>query len=70
MNPLKKKIKINKVINRFLPITQSVLNGLEPEPRITDFTIIKIIGEGSYSRVYLAQHNQTNAQYIKFIIQI
>jgi len=60
---LKKKIKINKVINRFLPITQSVLNGLEPEPRITDFTIIKIIGEGSYSRVYLAQHNQTNAQY-------
>ena len=63
MNPLKKKIKINKVINRFLPITQSVLNGLEPEPRITDFTIIKIIGEGSYSRVYLAQHNQTNAQY-------
>ena len=63
MNQPKKKVKINNVYNRFLPITQSVLKGLEPEPKITDFTIIKILGEGSFSKVYLAQHNQTQAQY-------
>ena len=36
---IKKKIKINKVTNRFLPLTESVLNGLEPEATIKDFTI-------------------------------
>ena len=51
------KIKINKVINRFLPINKSVLKGLESEPKITDFTIIKLLGIGTFSKVYLAQHN-------------
>ena len=27
--------------NRFLPISESVQQGLEPEPKITDFTISK-----------------------------
>ena len=63
MNPNKKKIRANKVFERFLPITQSVIKGLEPEPKITDFTIIKILGEGSFSRVYLARHNKTQAEY-------
>ena len=44
MNPIKRKIQTNKVLNRFLPITQSVLKGLEPEPKITDFTLIKELG--------------------------
>ena len=57
------KIKINKVINRFLPINKSVLKGLESEPKITDFTIIKLLGIGTFSKVYLAQHNKTKAQY-------
>ena len=30
------KIKINSVTNRFLPINKSVLNGLEPEPKLSD----------------------------------
>jgi len=63
MNQPKKKVIANKVYNRFLPITQSVLKGLEREPKITDFTILKILGEGSFSKVYLAQHNKTQAQY-------
>ena len=63
MNPKKPNLKINKVINRILPITPSVFKGLEPEPKITDFTIIKELGEGSFSKVYLAQHNITQAQY-------
>ena len=56
-------IKKNKVVNRFLPITKSVLNGLEPEPKITDFTLLKEIGEGTFGRVLLVQHNLTQAQY-------
>ena len=63
MNPKKPNLKINKVINRILPITPSVFKGLEPEPKITDFTIIKELGGGSFSKVYLAQHNITQAQY-------
>ena len=63
MNPVKKKIRANKVVSRFLPITKSVLEGLEPEPKITDFTLIKELGEGSFSRVLLVQHNITQAQY-------
>ena len=63
MNPMKRKIKKNNVVSRFLPITQSVLDGLEAEPKITDFTLIKELGEGSYSHVLLAQHNITQAQY-------
>jgi serine/threonine protein kinase len=54
---------MNKVVNRFLPITKSVLNGLEPEPKITDFTLLKEIGEGTFGRVLLVQHNLTQAQY-------
>ena len=38
-NPTKRKIKINKVTNRFLPLTESVINGLEPEATIKDFSI-------------------------------
>ena len=56
-------IKKNRVVNRFLPITKSVLNGLEAEPKITDFTLLKEIGEGTFGRVLLVQHNLTQAQY-------
>ena len=63
MNPSKKIIKKNNVVDRFLPITPSVLQGLEPEPKITDFTLLREIGEGSFGRVLLVQHNLTQAQY-------
>ena len=63
MNLPKKVIKKNKVFNRFLPLPPSVLKGLEPEPKITDFTLLSEIGEGSFGRVLLVQHNLTQAQY-------
>ena len=59
----KKKIKINKVANRFLPLTESVINGLEPEATIKDFTILGVIGEGSFGKVSLVRHNNTGSQY-------
>ena len=59
----KKKIKINKVANRFLPLTESVINGLEPEATIKDFTILGVIGEGSFGKVSLVRHNNTGSEY-------
>ena len=43
---------INKVRNRFLPLTESVAKGLEREPRITDFEKIKLIGKGYYEVIH------------------
>ena len=57
------QITQNNVYNRFLPVPESVLRGLESEPKITDFTLIKEIGTGSFGRVLLVQHNKTQAQY-------
>jgi serine/threonine protein kinase len=60
---IKKKIKINKVANRFLPLTESVINGLEPEATIKDFTLLGVIGEGSFGKVSLVRHNKTGSEY-------
>ena len=48
---------------RFLPIPESVAKGLEPEPKYTDFTVIRQLGSGSFGHVVLAQHNITQVQY-------
>ena len=53
----------NQVKNRFLPISESVKKGLEPEPKIQDVKIKKEIGSGSFGRVYLASHLKTNVDY-------
>ena len=60
---IKKKIKINKVANRFLPLTESVINGLEPEATIKDFTVLGVIDEGSFGKVSLVRHNKTGSEY-------
>ena len=64
----KKIIKINPVKNRFLPLSESVIKGLEPEPTIKDFKIQKEIGNGSFGRVFLATHLKTNVDYAIKII--
>ena len=60
---IKNKIILNPVKNRFLPLSESVRLGLEPEPKITDFKKKKEIGSGSFGRVYLATHVKTNVDY-------
>ena len=65
------KIRINKVKNRFLPLTESVKKGLEPESKIKDFTILSTIGEGSFGKVYKVSHNKTKQEYaIKVISKL
>ena len=54
---------MNNVSNRFLPIPESVLKGLEAEPKISDFILIKELGVGSFGRVLLVQHKITQAKY-------
>ena len=58
-----KNVKRNNVTNRFLPIPESVLKGLESEPNISDFIFIKELGVGSYGRVILVQHKMTQVKY-------
>ena len=53
----------NNVFYRFLPIPPSVSKGLEAEPNISDFKLIKELGIGSYGRVILVQHKKTHAKY-------
>jgi serine/threonine protein kinase len=53
----------NNVPNRFLPIPETVLKGLESEPKISDFILIKELGIGSFGRVLLVQHKITQAMY-------
>ena len=54
---------LNPVKNRFLPLPRSAVEELEHEPNISDFNIIKEIGNGSYGKVYLAMHKKTKAKY-------
>ena len=56
-------MQINQVYNRFLPIPESVLKGLAPEPKLSDFNILKELGSGSFGRVLLVQHKKTQAKY-------
>ena len=58
-----KKPEINNVKIRFLPTPESALKCLEPEPKITDFDILKELGNGSFGRVFLARHKKTKVKY-------
>ena len=57
------KSELNNVKNRFLPIPQSVAKGLEHEPKIKDFEIVKELGCGSFGRVFLGRHIKTKVLY-------
>ena len=54
---------LNPVKNIFLPLPRSAVEELEHEPNITDFNIIKEIGNGSFGKVYLAIHKKTKVKY-------
>ncbi len=63
MIPSVNQITKNNVTNRFLPVPETVLRGLESEPKISDFTLLKELGAGSFGRVLLVQHKITQAKY-------
>ena len=63
MIPSVNQVTRNNVSNRFLPIPESVAKGLESEPKISDFIILKELGAGSFGRVMLVQHKITQAKY-------
>ena len=63
MIPSVNQITKNNVSNRFLPVPETVLRGLESEPKISDFTLLKELGAGSFGRVLLVQHKITQAKY-------
>ncbi len=46
-----------------MPVPESVKQGLETEPLITDFNIIKELGAGSFGQVTLAEHKVTKVKY-------
>ena len=54
-------LQSNQSTKRFLPIPESVSKHLEPEPKLSDFTVIKELGSGSFGHVILAQHNKVIA---------
>jgi len=56
-------IELNNVKNRFLPLPESVAQGLENEAKITDFQILIEIGSGSLGKVYRVTHKVTKAEY-------
>lgn len=55
--------QLNNVKTRFLPVPEGPSKGLEPEPKITDFEILKELGNGSFGNVYLVKHKVTGAEY-------
>ena len=55
--------KLNHVKFRFLPMPENAVKGLEHEAKITDFEILKELGPGSHSNVYLVKHIETKAEY-------
>ena len=59
---------LNEVEHRFLPLPRSAVEELEHEPNISDFDIIKLLGIGSYGKVYLAIHKKTKAEFALKII--
>ena len=68
MFPKMKNVTKNNVFNRFLPITKSVNLGLESEPQISDFKILKELGSGTFAKVLLVEHKKTNAHYALKVI--
>ena len=58
----------NNKFTRFLPLNESVEKGLELEPKISDFEIIKSLGNGSFSKVVLVKHKITKVKYALKII--
>ena len=62
MNEINKKY-LNDVENRFLPLPRNAVEEYEPEPKISDFELIKELGVGSFGKVYLVYHKKTKHKF-------
>ena len=62
MNAINTKF-LNDVNNRFLPLPRNATEEYEPEPKVTDFDIIKELGVGSFGKVYLVSHKKTKHKF-------
>ena len=62
MSKIDKKL-LNDVKNRFISLQKSAVEGLEHEPKKSDFDFIKELGSGSFGTVYLVSHKKTKAKY-------
>ena len=62
MNEINKKF-LNDVENRFLPLPRNAVEEYEPEPKITDFELIRELGVGSFGKVYLVYHKKTKHKF-------
>ena len=56
-------INLNSPQKRFLLISSAVKQGLEPEPKLTDFIVLKQLSTSSLIPVFLVQHKKTQAKY-------
>ena len=54
---------LNPVKHRFLPLPRNATEELEHEAKISDFTILKELGNGSYGKVYYVSHKKTKAKF-------
>lgn len=57
------KVEKNNVKNRFLPLSEAVAKGQEPEAKFSDFSEIRQLGSGSFGKVYLVKHKKTRGVY-------
>lgn len=55
--------KFKNVNRRFLPLPESSLLGLENEPKITDFEVLKELSSDDYDSLYLVKHKETHVKY-------
>ena len=62
MNNINKKF-LNDVKNRFFPLPRNATEEYEPEPKVTDFEIIKELGVGSFGKVHLVSHKKTKHKF-------
>ena len=58
-----KKLILNDVKDRFLPIPHRTIDNSIYEPKISDFEPIKELGSGSFGQVYLVYHKKTKMKY-------
>lgn len=56
-------VKLNKVKERLVYLAPAVQAGWDDESSIADFTVIELLGQGSFGRVKKMKHKKTGKVY-------